>query len=308
MIMKIKILMLLAGVLILTGCSNFRETSVSEDGEVRRLMTDNEGEVEIPADPERMVLMRPVDVLNAHLLDADIAAVTESVRGNEFVNEHLGDVSFIGEADFEAVRGVDPDLILLSGQHMHRAEYGEIAPVISLNYNDEFFNSYGDRVYLMQLAKMGVILGEQEQAAALTDDWMERMTEHRRALTFDPAEHEAAVLVEGAEGFFIYDEFSAYGTEIMYDLLGFNVAGDFRGLREAEPFDQHPTDALRDLGTDYVLVNKHPDTGAGDLAAELSAALSIPEAHVLVVEAEDFITNDLISLEGQAGIIIEKLE
>ena len=44
--MKIKILMLLTGVLILTGCSNFRETSVSEDGETRMLMTDNEGEVE----------------------------------------------------------------------------------------------------------------------------------------------------------------------------------------------------------------------------------------------------------------------
>lgn len=306
--MKIKILMLLAGILILTGCSNFRETSVSEDGEVRRLMTDNEGEIEIPADPDRMVLMRPIDVLNAHLLDADIAAVTENVRGNDFVNEHLGDVSFIGEEDFEAVRRIDPDLILLSSQHMQREEYAGIAPVISLNYNNEFFNAYGDRVYLMQLAKMGVILGEQEQAAALADDWMERMTEHRRALDFDPSEYEAAVLVEGEEGFFIYDEFSAYGTEIMYDLLGFNVAEGFRELREAEPFGQFSPGALQDLGADYVLVNKHPDTDGGVLAAELSAALAIPESHVLVVEAEDFITNDLISLEGQAGIIIEKLE
>jgi iron complex transport system substrate-binding protein len=306
--MKTKILMLLTGVLILTGCSNFRETSVSEDGEIRMLMTDNEGEVEIPANPERMVLMRPVDVLNAHLLGGDIAAVTEIVSENEFVNAHLDDVAFVGEEDFEAVHEVDPDLVILSSQHMGRSEYRELAPTLSLNYNDEFFNSYGDRVYLMQLAKMGVILGAREEAEALTNDWMERMTEHRRALDFDPGQYEAAVLVEGAEGFLIYDEYSSYGTEIMYDLLNFDVAEEMRDLRHEEPFRQFRPADLEGLATDYVLVNKRPETDGGALAAELSEVLSIPESHVLIVESQDFITNDLISLEGQAGIIIEKFE
>ncbi|CAM4280221.1 ABC transporter substrate-binding protein [Lacicoccus alkaliphilus] len=306
--MKIKILMLLTGVLILTGCSNFRETSVSEDGEIRMLMTDNEGEVEIPANPERMVLMRPVDVLNAHLLGGDIAAVTETVRDNEFVNAHLDDVAFVGEEDFDAVHEADPDLVIISSQHMGRSEYQELAPTLSLNYSDEFFNSYGDRVYLMQLAKMGVILGAREEAEALTNDWMERMTEHRRALDFDPGQYEAAVLVEGAEGFFIYDEYSSYGTEIMYDLLNFDVAEDMRGLRHEEPFRQFRPAELEGLGTDYALVNKRPGTDGEALAAELSEVLGIPGAHVLVVESEDFITNDLISLEGQARIIIEKFE
>ncbi len=306
--MKINFFMLLTVVLILTGCSNFRETSVSEDGGTRMLMTDNEGEMEIPADPERMVLMRPVDVLNAHLLGADIAAVTESVHGNDFVGAHLEDVAFIGEADFDAVRRTDPDLVILSSQHMHREEYAEIAPTLSLNYSDEFFNAYGGRVYLMQLAKMGVILGEQEKAAALTNEWMERMTEHRRALTFDPGEYGAAVLVEGEAGFFIYDEFSSYGTEIMYDLLNFNVAEGVRDLRRDAPFKQFRPEALEGLVADYVLVNKRPGTDSAALAAEFSEALAIPEAHVLIVESEDFITNDLISLDGQADIIIEQLK
>ena len=306
--MKIKILMLLTGVLILTGCSNFRETSVSEDGETRMLMTDNEGEVEIPANPERMVLMRPVDVLNAHLLGGDIAAVTEIVSENEFVDAHLNDVAFVAEEDFDAVHEADPDLVILSSQHTGRSEYQELAPTLSLNYNDEFFNSHGDRVYLMQLAKMGVILGAREEAEALANDWMERMTEHRRALDFDPGQYEAAVLVEGEEGFLIYDEYSSYGTEIMYDLLNFNVDEEMRDLRHEEPFRQFRPADLEGLTTDYVLVNKRPETDGDALAAELSEVLSIPEAHILVVESEDFITNDLISLEGQAGIIIEKLE
>ena len=90
--MKIKGLLIMVLALVLTGCSNFREVSVSEDGGDRRIKIDNTGEVEIPADPERLVLLRPVDVLNAHLLDGNISAVTAGVEDNTFVNEHLDDV------------------------------------------------------------------------------------------------------------------------------------------------------------------------------------------------------------------------
>ena len=180
--MKIKGLLIMALALVLTGCSNFREVSVSEDGEDRRIKIDNTGEVEIPADPERLVLLRPVDVLNAHLLDGNISAVTAD-RGQHFVNEHLDDVVYIEYEDLDAVRDIDPDVIVTSSQDVYSTDYEDIAPTLPLNYSGELLNAYGDRIYLIQLHKMGVILGEQEKAAELADDWMERMTEHRRELS-----------------------------------------------------------------------------------------------------------------------------
>jgi len=306
--MKIKGLLMLVIVMILTGCSNFREVSVSEDGEDRRIKIDNTGEVEIPADPERLVLLRPVDVLNAHLLDADISAVTAGVENNTFVNEHLEDVDFIEYEDLEAVREVNPDVIVTSSQDVHSTDYEKIAPTLPLNYSGELLSTYRDRIYLIQLNKMGVILGQQEKAAALADGWMERMTEHRRELSFNPAALEAAVLVQGEDGFYLYNEYSAYGTEVMYDVLNFNVAEDVQDAIGEAPFNQFDVSELEGIDTDYILVNKKPETDAEALRGELSDALDVEGERILIVSADDFITNDLISLEGQTNIILEQLE
>lgn len=306
--MKIKGLLIIVLVLVLTGCSNFREISVSDDGEDRRIKVDNTGEVEIPAEPERLVLLRPVDVLNADLLDANISAVTASVENNTFVNEHLDDVEYIEYEDFEAVSNVNPDVIVTSSQDVHSTDYENIAPTLPLNYSGELMSAYRDRIYLIQLNKMGVILGEQEKAEALADDWMERMTEHRQALTFNPAALEAAVLVQGEDGFYLYNEYSAYGTEVMYDVLNFNVAEDVQDTIGEAPFKQFEVSELKGIETDYVLVNKKPETDAEALREELSGALNLEGERVLIVSADDFITNDLISLEGQTNIILEQLE
>lgn len=306
--MKIKGLLIIVLVLVFTGCSNFREVSVSEDGEDRRIKVDNTGEVEIPAEPERLVLLRPVDVLNADLLDANISAVTASVENNTFVNEHLDDVEYIEYEDFEAVSNVNPDVIVTSSQDVHSTDYEDIAPTLPLNYSGELMSAYRDRIYLIQLNKMGVILGEQEKAEALADDWMERMTEHRQKLTFNPAALEAAVLVQGEDGFYLYNEYSAYGTEVMYDVLNFNVAEDVQDTIGEAPFKQFEVSELKGIETDYVLVNKKPETDAEALREELSGALNLEGERVLIVSADDFITNDLISLEGQTNIILEQLE
>ena len=306
--MKIKGLLIIILVLVLTGCSNFREVSVSEDGETRRIMVDNSGEMEIPADPERMVLLRPVDVLNAHLLGADISAVTAAVEDNTFVNEDLDDVEYIEYEDFEAVRDAEPDVIVTSSQDSHSTDYEKIAPTLPLNYSGELLSTYRDRIYLIQLNKMGVILGEQEKAAELADGWMERMTEHRRELSFDPSAHEAAVLVEGDDGFYLYDEYSAYGTEVMYDVLNFNVAEDVEDAIGETPFDQFEVSELSGIGTDYILVNKRPETDSEALRKELADAMNVDSGNILIVSADDFITNDLMSLEGQTNIIMEALE
>lgn len=306
--MKIKGLLIMVLALVLTGCSNFREVSVSEDGEDRRIKIDNTGEVEIPADPERLVLLRPVDVLNAHLLDGNISAVTAGVEDNTFVNEHLDDVVYIEYEDLDAVRDIDPDVIVTSSQDVYSTDYEDIAPTLPLNYSGELLNAYGDRIYLIQLHKMGVILGEQEKAAELADDWMERMTEHRRELSFNPAAFEAAVLVQGEDGFYLYNEYSAYGTEVVYDVLNFNVAEDVQDAIGEAPFKQFEVSELEGIETDYVLVNRKPETDAEALREELSGALGVEAERILIVSADDFITNDLISLEGQTKIILEQLE
>ena len=94
----------------------------------------------------------------------------------------------------------------------------------------------------------------------------------------------------------------------MYDVLNFNVAEDVQDAIGEAPFNQFDVSELEGIDTDYILVNKKPETDAEALRGELSDALDVEGERILIVSADDFITNDLISLEGQTNIILEQLE
>src|SRR5699024_11331424 len=134
------------------------------------------------------------------------------------------------------------------------------------------------------------------------------INEHRQKQSDNPDVFEAEVLVHGEDSFFLYNEYSAYGTEVVYDVLNFNVSEDVQDAIGEAPFKQFEVSELEGIETDYVLVNRKPETDAEALREELSVALDIEGERILIVSADDFITNDLISLEGQTKIILEQLE
>lgn len=91
---RLVLMMLLLG--ILSACSSFRETGVSEDGSVRQIMTEHTEEIEIPAEPERVVLLRPIDAGNASLLGGNVVGVVDAVRDTRLAEEVLKeDVTYL---------------------------------------------------------------------------------------------------------------------------------------------------------------------------------------------------------------------
>ena len=305
--MKIKIMMLLTAVLLLTGCSSFREIDISEDGETRRITTEDTNEIDIPANPESIVLFRTIDPGNAALLGFDVSGVNEGLENNGTVEDAFGtEVTYLEPGDLDSLKEIKPDLIVTYSPDEYFEEYQKIAPSIRITYSSGIMSPFSPRAYLTQLYYLGVILNKEDEANKIGDEWEAETTVLKRELNEQADGKQALVAVEHADGYLLYNEYMSYGTEAVYDVLGFQMDESAKNDLQENLFDVKQPENFNAFETDYIFVNVE-NTADEALQQEFSEALGIPAAHVILLTRDDYITNDLISVRKQTKYIVDKV-
>lgn len=304
---KYKVIVFMMTILILAGCSSFREIDVSEDGELRRITTEDTSEIDIPAEPKRIVLFRSIDPGNAKLLGYEAAAVNSELENNNTIENELGqEVIYLQAGDIESLKEIQPDLIVTYSPDEHFDDYSEIAPTIRLTYSAGILSPFSPRTYLTQLYYLGVILNKEDEANRIGDEWEAETTVIKRELKEQVDDQFALVVSSHDDGFMLYNEYMGYGTEAVYDVLGFQMDEEAKKDVEDNLFEVKTPAEFSDFETDYIFVNTD-NTSDDSIKLEFSKALDIPESHVILVNKDDFITNDLISIRQQSEFIVDQL-
>ncbi len=305
--MKFKMIFLLTLVLMLTACSSFREIDVTDDGELRRITTEDTSEIDIPGKPENIVLFRTIDPGNAALLGYEPTAVNRALEGNETLTNEVGQsLTFLEPGDIEGLKAVDPDLIVTYSPDEYFDQYSEVAPTIRMSYSGGILSPFSPRVYLTQLYYLGVILNKEEEANKIGDEWEGQTTVLKRELNTQVDDKNAVVAVANEDGYLLYNEYMSYGTEAVYDVLGFQMDGALQSHLEDNLFDVKTPSDLSEFEADYVFVNT-PDYENEDIKSEFAQAMDIDKDHVILLNSEDTITNDLISIQKQTEYIVDKI-
>lgn len=304
---KYKVIVFMMTILILAGCSSFREIDVSEDGELRRITTEDTSEIDIPAEPKRIVLFRSIDPGNAKLLGYEAAAVNSELENNNTIENELGqEVIYLQAGDIESLKEIQPDLIVTYSPDEHFDDYSEIAPTIRLTYSAGILSPFSPRTYLTQLYYLGVILNKEDEANRIGDEWEAETTVIKRELKEQVDDQHALVVSSHDDGFMLYNEYMGYGTEAVYDVLGFQMDEEAKKDVEDNLFEVKTPAEFSDFETAYIFVNTN-NTSDDSIKLEFSKALDIPESHVILVNKDDFITNDLISIRQQSEFIVDQL-
>lgn len=179
--------------LLLIGCGSdesdsaeetIEETTVEESTSTK-VMTDKLGnEVEIPADPGRIL----ASYLEDYLVALEVTPVAQwSVSNGESMQDYLqGDLSDVPliphDLPYESVLEYEPDLMIIRDaieQDMYE-QYAQIAPTYVLNASPAEWRA--------TLAEIGEVLGMKEEAQSVLDSYEEK------------AVAQAAELAEVAEG------------------------------------------------------------------------------------------------------------
>lgn len=304
---KYKVIVFMMTILILAGCSSFREIDVSEDGELRRITTEDTSEIDIPAEPKRIVLFRSIDPGNAKLLGYEAAAVNSELENNNTIENELGqEIIYLQAGDIESLKEIQPDLIVTYSPDEHFDDYSEIAPTIRLTYSAGILSPFSPRTYLTQLYYLGVILNKEDEANRIGDEWEAETTVIKRELKEQVDDQHALVVSSHDDGFMLYNEYMGYGTEAVYDVLGFQMDEEAKKDVEDNLFEVKTPAEFSDFETAYIFVNTN-NTSDDSIKLEFSKALDIPESHVILVNKDDFITNDLISIRQQSEFIVDQL-
>lgn len=295
---------------MLASCSSIRETGVSEDGTTRQVSVPVVGEVEVPVDPERVVLLRAMDAGNAFLLDANVIGVNESVADSDYINsdEHQ-DVEYLEYGDIDSLRELDPDLIVTFSGDENVEEYQDIAPTIPLNYQTDSSNKFRERIYLNQLLFLGVVLNREDEAEQLGYDWLDHMASYRQDLNMETNEVDALVLTqeESQDEFYVYGPYQSYASEVVYDVLNFNTSDSAEEIIAEGPVTEWEIEDFNNVEADYVFISMHNRENQENLKREFADTLGIQEGHVILLDYENYMPNDLHSIEQQTENIIDEL-
>ncbi|QCT04156.1 ABC transporter, substrate-binding protein [Paenibacillus algicola] len=186
-----------------------------------RTVTDAMGhEIEVPANPERVL----ASYLEDHLVALEVKPVAQWSVGEGRVQEYLqGDLAEVPQISydlpFEAVQEVKPDLILVDSSAMVEGgkyeQYSQIAPtyVVSNDANVEWRE---------ELTKIAEVLGKEDKAKEVLDSYNAKAAEAKASIEQAVGSPSAAaVWLVGGKFFVVSENVSSGG--VMYQDLGLQV-------------------------------------------------------------------------------------
>ncbi|TQN30546.1 iron complex transport system substrate-binding protein [Haloactinospora alba] len=253
--------LLSVSVLVLAGCSTgAADEDAPDDGATVTVDAAN-GEIEVPATPETVVVFdnSQLDILDA--LEVEVAGIPSADTVPEFFADYaeddsVADVGSLFEPDFEAVSELDPDLIISGGRSSGATEeLSEIATTIDMSLGTDTVTSLTDRT-----RTYGEIFDRSERAKELTTELEDRVAEVGEGV----ADSGDGLLVMSSSG-----EISAYGPGsrfgFFYDDLGLEpsmgISSDESSHGEVLSFE-----ALADADPDWLYVIDR-DTAIGEEGA-----------------------------------------
>ena len=204
---------------ILTGCSNNKNDS-NNASEETRIVNSAKGEVEIPANPQRIVDISgnseelvvlgytPVGTSNVDSYNTDsVPAYVQEELGNAKVVGH----SMMDTADIEAILGLNPDLIIMAPrQEKIYDQLKEIAPTVMLEDQSNDWEA--------KLKDVAKLFGQEEEAQTWLDNYYAKAEELGKEIKEANGEDTTYLTVLATSGSFMVFSEGGIGTVLKEDM------------------------------------------------------------------------------------------
>src|SRR5699024_5514689 len=135
--------------------------------------TDGGVVIEIPEDPQRIVVLATSYFGNLKQLDANVVGVGNDVENSEVLAPMTEDDELLEAGNVEQVMNLDPDLIITFASDENLDKLEAVAPTIPVDYNS--WN------YLDIHEELGRIVGKEEEAKQWVEDWEAELAEDKEA-------------------------------------------------------------------------------------------------------------------------------
>ncbi|SCW62332.1 iron complex transport system substrate-binding protein [Paenibacillus tianmuensis] len=287
------------------------ETGNQENAASTRTVSTVNGDVEIPAQPKRIVALYYHHILLA-LGESPVGANLTWWGGSPFLKDLESGIKDVGgPPSLEAVTALEPDLIIMNSQNAEDYEqFSKIAPSLLIPYD-------GNRSVYEDAKLLAEMLGKPDAADQLTADFEKKAAEARAKLggVLDGDVKAAIIRIDSKGG-----QFTVFGDN--YGRGGWSI---YKGLQMQYPAKikeavvdsgkqivqelslEQLTDFVQDA--DYLFVSNE---GFGlDVVKDSSVWKSLPavkENRVIELDGKQYFYFDPISISAQLDLIVDLLQ
>lgn len=265
--------------------------------------TGADGEVEVPRNPQRIVVLTHAYVGYFMVLGINPVGAPSMTMENPLYEgkiDGMEDIGAWGAFSIEKIISLNPDLIVALANTENLDEIKKIAPVVTVNY--------GEKNYKEQLIEFGKLTNREDAAKQWVAGWEAKIAEAKPRVLQAVGDKTVSVLSPHNKGVYIYGEGFGRGTEILYDEFGLKVPADFDvklGSKEIS------LERVADFAGDYIFTT--PDTSESSdtsptYETEIWKGLPAVKANrVFYMEKGSAAFNDPTTLEAMLPFIVNSL-
>ena len=255
------------------------------------------GDVEIPADPKRVVVI----FVQGDLLALGVTPVATSFNTGSAFEPQTQEVSVIDAfaINEEEIMALDPDLILWNTEDEQTYEkLSKIAPTLASDY---FNMDYRER-----LRFFGDVFNRSEKAEELIQTFDEKLASSKAELEKAGLLQKSFICVDIRDGFLRAFQ-GGRGGGLVYDFLGFPAPEKLQAVFETEEFKSTGQadlsfEAMPEYIGDYILLNTDDHLLADNPVWNNLPA--VKEGRLIKASKNLFWFNDIISMMTQLDIIV----
>lgn len=277
---------------------NTKETETITDEEDKMIVyTSEHGDIEVPADPERIVILDSSAAGALIMFDGSIVGHEIWTAGNTLFHEYLKDSTQVSVDNIEQILALNPDLIVTSPYNENFDELSQIAPTVSF--------SYGKLNYLDTIIEYGKLVNKESQAR----DWVETYKKNAKDAGLKIKEKygdDVSISVIEAYGdeMYLYGDNWGRGTQIVYQEMDLVMTEAVKSVALTDGYYSISSEVIPDYAADLIIFAHFAGSNMAFKETETWSNLkAVKENLVLEVNAESFYMTGPITLDYQLETI-----
>lgn len=290
---KLLLPVLLLLTLVIAACGNTQkkeETSSADTKKETITYKSEKGDVEVPADPKRVVVLAGF-AGNVMALDVPLVGVDSWSKSNPKFD--LKDVQEVSEENVEKVIELEPDLIIGYDTTKNIDKFKEIAPTVTY--------TYGKVDYLTQHIEIGKLLNKEQEARDWVKDFKTRAADAGTEIKAKIGDDATVSVIESFDKqLYVFGDNWGRGTEILYQEMKLKMPKKVTEMALKDGYYALSPEVLPEYAGDYLIFSKTAE--ADNSFTETDTYKNIPAVknkQVYEVDSKEFYFNDPLTLERQ---------
>lgn len=296
--MKLKrlIVPLFIFLILISACND--DVSVLQDSRETIIYESETGPIEVPANPERVLVLSGYAGNVLHL-GVDLVGVDTWAKHSPILREKLKDVEEVSEDDLEKIIELEPDLMIALSTVKQIDKLNEIAPTVTY--------TWGKEDYLTQHIEIGKLLNKEAEARAWVDDFRQRAEQIGEEIRNTIGEEATVSVIEAfGKELYVYGDNWARGTEILYKTMKLNMPEKVKEHALEAGYYTLSAEVLPEFAGDYIILSKYSDANTSFEETETFKNIpAVKNGRVFVMEGEGALFTDPYTLEAQLAFFKE---